>query len=236
MSLLELKDMNSYYGKNHILYDVSLDVDEEELVALIGRNGAGKTTTLNSVMGMVEVKSGKVFFKNEEIQNLEPNQISQRGISIIPEDRGLFPELTVEENLRLGHLGHEIDRSEEELFNSIFEYFPRLEERRHQRVGSMSGGERQMLSIGRVLVSDPDFILVDEPTEGLMPALVDELRDILQQINEDGTSILLVEQNVDLALDISDYAYILDEGKIRAQGKSSELRQDEEVKQKYLMV
>lgn len=236
MSMLELHEIDSFYGDNHILFDVSMDIEDGELVALIGRNGAGKTTTLRSIMGMVEVKSGEIVFDGEQIQNLEPNEISQRGISLIPEGRGLFPELTVYENLRLGHLGHESGRSEEELLEPVFEYFPRLEERRNQRAGAMSGGERQMLAIGRGLVSDPDFLLVDEPTEGLMPSLVEDLRDILVRINEEGTTVLLVEQNVGLALDISDRAYVLDEGHIEASGVSDELARDEDIKERYLMV
>jgi branched-chain amino acid transport system ATP-binding protein len=236
MSELTVESINAYYDESHVLYDASLSVFDGQLVSLIGRNGAGKTTLLKSIMGMVEVNSGKITFDNDPIQNLEPDEISQLGIGIIPEGRGLFPELTVKENLRLGHLGHGPTRSQEDLFEEVFTYFPRLSERLGQRAGSMSGGEKQMLSIGRALVSEPDLLLVDEPTEGLMPSLVEELKSILIDINQDGTTVLLVEQNFQLALEISDYNYVIDEGRIRAEGERKDILDDDDVKDKYLVV
>ena len=235
--MLDVASINSYYDTSHVLHDVSLSVEEGSLVTLIGRNGAGKTTTLNSIMGFVEPRSGSITFQGEDITGLAPNEVAQRGIAIIPEHRELFPQLTVRENLRLGHLGHDLDGDPEDRIARVFEYFPRLEERQNQRAGSLSGGERQMAAIGRSLVSDPSFLLIDEPTEGLMPTLVEKLRDILVQINEeDGITMLLVEQNVSLALEISDYAYVLDEGSIQSHGPSEEIAGDEEIKRKYLAV
>ncbi|WP_299269596.1 ABC transporter ATP-binding protein [Halorientalis sp.] len=235
MSLLELTGVDTYYGQSHILHDVSLTVDEGSLCALVGRNGAGKTTTLRSIMGVQNPRSGTVRFDGVDITDNDPHQTSQAGVSLIPEHRRVFPELSVEENLRLGHLGQDVagDRVAS-LTDQVFEYFPRLEERKSQQAGQMSGGEQQMLAIARGMLSDPDMLLIDEPTEGLMPALVEKLRDILTRINRDGITVLLVEQNVELAFDISDYAYIIDEGENRVDGPSEELKQDDEIKDRYL--
>lgn len=235
MSLLDIDEINSYYGKSHVLHDVSLSIPEEGFVTLIGRNGAGKSTTLKSIMGMVTPQSGTITFRDTDITEYTPHETSLQGISIIPEDRRIFADLTVDENLRVGHLGHDIEDIDDHL-DEVFEYFPRLNERRAQRAGTLSGGEQQMLAIGRALLSDPDLLLVDEPTEGLMPSLVDQLRDILVRINEDGVALLLVEQNVELALEISEYGYVIDEGMIQAEGASSELEEDEEIKRRYLAV
>lgn len=237
MSLLDVEEINTYYGQSHILHDLSLSVEQGDLVTLVGRNGAGKTTTLSSIMGIQNPRSGTIRFNGEDITTNEPHETSQVGISLIPEHRRVFPELSVGENLRLGHMGHEIDDDRiDELTNRVYEYFPRLAERENQRAGQMSGGEQQMLAIARGLLSDPELLLIDEPTEGLMPTLVEKLRDILLRINEDGITILLVEQNVELALEISDYGYVIDEGQLKAQGTGDELQQDEEVKNRYLAV
>ncbi len=235
MTLLDVDSIDSFYGKSHVLHGVSLSVPEEGFVTLIGRNGAGKTTTLNSIMGFVHPQSGTITFRNEDITTFSPDETSKQGIAFIPEDRRIFADLTVKENLRIGHLGHDIQDVEGGLEN-IYDYFPRLKERLGQRAGTLSGGEQQMLAIGRALLSDPDLLLVDEPTEGLMPTLVEKLRDILVRINGEGVAILLVEQNANLALDISDYGYIIDEGEIQVQGESAELQQNEEIKQRYLAV
>ncbi|MFC6838440.1 ABC transporter ATP-binding protein [Halomarina ordinaria] len=235
MSLLEVEAINTYYGQSHILHDLSLNVEEGDLVTLVGRNGAGKTTTLKSIMGFQNPRTGTITFDGVDISDNEPHETSQAGVSIIPEHRRVFPELTVVENLQLGHMGHGLpDERVEELTGRIYDYFPRLEERKQQRAGVMSGGEQQMLAIARGLLSDPELLLVDEPTEGLMPSLVEKLREILQRINDDGITILLVEQNVELALDISDYGYVVDEGEIKAQGSGKELAQDEDIKNRYL--
>lgn len=235
MTLLDVDQINSYYGKSHVLHDVSLEIAEEGFVTLIGRNGAGKSTTLKSIMGMVTPASGTIRFRGDDITTHSPHETSQKGISIIPEDRRIFADLTVQENLRIGHLGHDIEDIDGHLDN-VFEYFPRLDERRVQRAGTLSGGEQQMLAIGRALLSDPDLLLIDEPTEGLMPSLVEQLRDIFVRINEAGVALLLVEQNVELALSSSDYGYVIDEGMIQAEGPSSELEEDDEVKRRYLAV
>jgi branched-chain amino acid transport system ATP-binding protein len=235
MTMLEVENINTLYGQSHVLHDLSLTVEENSLSTLVGRNGAGKTTTLKSIMGIQNPRSGTVRFRGEDITDNDSHETAQHGISIIPEDRRIFPELTVEENLRMGHMGHDIpDHRIEELTEQVFEYFPRIEERTAQQAGQMSGGEQQMLAIARALLSDPDLLLVDEPTEGLMPTLVEKLRDILVRINDEGITILLVEQNVELAFEISDQAYVIDEGEIKAQGPSAELKQNEEIKDRYL--
>lgn len=229
-SLLELTDVNSGYGQVHVLFDVSLTVPNGSIVALVGRNGAGKTTTLKTTMGKLEPLSGEIQFEGNRLNGLDPSEISQRGIAFVPETRRIFPHLTVAENLRIGHLGHDVDSPD---FDTIFEYFPRLEERMTQEAGQMSGGEQQMLTIARALVSDPDLLLVDEPTEGLMPTLVEDLAEILEQINRDGTTILLVEQNIDMALSLSDYVYVIDEGRIQFSDESDVLVKDEELKERH---
>lgn len=235
MTLLDVNQINSYYGKSHVLHNVSLSIPEEGFVTLIGRNGAGKSTTLKSIMGMIIPESGNIQFRGDEITTTPPHETSLKGISIIPEDRRIFADLTVNENLRIGHLGHDIENIEDHV-DDVFDYFPRLNERSTQRAGTLSGGEQQMLAIGRALLSDPDLLLVDEPTEGLMPSLVNQLRNIFVEINKAGVALLLVEQNVELALSISDYGYVIDEGMIQAEGSSSELEKDEEVKRRYLAV
>lgn len=233
MTLLTVDRINTYFEKSHILHDVSLEVKDDEIVTLLGRNGAGKTTTLRSIIGHLRPREGTVSFRGEDITGLEPHAISKRGISLIPERRRLFDNRTVMENLRLGYLGH---GKSDELVESVFEYFPRLEERVGQKAGTLSGGEQQMLAIGRSLVSDPDLILVDEPTEGLMPSLVETVRSVLTQINEDGVSILLVEQNAELALEISDRGYVIENGIIQLEGDAQSLKDDGDIKRRYLAV
>lgn len=236
MALLEATDVNSYYGSSHVLYDVSFAIEEGSLVTLVGRNGAGKSTTLKTVMGLVKPRSGTITFDGDDITGKDPHVIAQKGVSFIPETRRIFPYLSVAENLRLGYVGHDVDESIEALRDRVFEYFPRLEERTGQEAGQMSGGEQQMLAIGRGLMSNPDVLLIDEPTEGLMPTLVQELAEILAEINRNGTTMLLVEQNVDLALRISDYAYLLDEGAMVFEGESDDVRGNQDVKSRYLSV
>jgi len=236
MSFLELRDVNAYYGKSHVLFDLSLRVDCGELVALLGRNGAGKSTTLRSIMGVVTVKSGMITFRGDDITNDPSHTISDRGIAYIPEGRRIFTGLTVEENLRTGYAGHDIDASFAERAGAMYEYFPRLEERTKQRAGTMSGGEQQMLAIARALISEPDLVLIDEPTEGLMPSLITKLKEVLPRINESGISMLLIEQNAKLAMDISDRTYVIGEGRLETEGPSDELRTDEAIQERYLTV
>jgi branched-chain amino acid transport system ATP-binding protein len=236
MSRLEVADLNAYYDESHILHGVSLTVESDQLVTLIGRNGAGKTTTLNSIMGMMPRVDGQITFASTDLTGLEPYEISRQGLSLVPEHREIFPGLTVRENLRMGLIGHESETKFEELSEQVVDFFPRLEERYDQEATTMSGGEQQMLAIGRSLMSEPDVLLIDEPTEGLMPSLVEKLRDILTEINERGISMLLVEQNVDLALDISDYAYVISEGVIEAEGTATDIQENEQIKEEYLKV
>jgi len=233
--MLKLQDLNAFYGTSHIVHDVNIDVAEGDLVALIGRNGAGKTTTLKSIMGLVET-DGSILFDGDEISELETYERGQVGVSLIPEDRGLFTGLTVQEHLRLGYIGHEPEKPIETFYREVYELFPRLDERRDQIATTMSGGEQQMLAIARGLMSDPDLLLIDEPTEGLMPTLVETLRDILVDLNDRGFSILLVEQDVNMSLQICDYAYVLDEGVIEAEGTGEELLGQDEIIERYLLL
>lgn len=229
--MLDVTDIHTYYGDSHILQGVSLNVEESEIVALLGRNGAGKTTTLRSIMGHEAPKQGTIELNGEQINGLAPEKVFNKGIGFIPEDRGIFPDLTVRENLRVGL---QSNQDADEAFKKVFEYFPRLEERTAQKGGTLSGGEQQMLSLGRVIASNPSVLLIDEPTEGLMPSLVTELKEIIQQLNSDGHTILLVEQNSDMALEISDRAYILEKGVIQRSGKSADLMEQEDVLETYL--
>jgi branched-chain amino acid transport system ATP-binding protein len=230
-SLLEIEEINTYYGDAHILHDLSAEIDEGEVVGLIGRNGAGKTTTLKSVIGLQPPRSGEIRFDGERINGLPPEKIYNRGVGYIPEDRNIFTDLTVRENLLLGlHSGDDPD------FEAVYEYFPRLEERAQQKAGTMSGGEQQMLAIARTLVSNPELLLIDEPTEGLMPTLVDRISEIVQQLNEDGYTIFLVEQNIDLILDTADRVYVLSKGISEFSGTTEELHDREDLIEQYLTV
>lgn len=231
--MLEVESINTFYGDAHVLHDVSLHVEEDEIVTLLGRNGVGKTTTLKSIIGLQPPRSGTISLHGERISGLAPENIYNKGVGYISEDRGIFPDLSVRENLVVGLTS---DQDEDTAFDSIFEYFPKLEDRLAQQAGTLSGGEQQMLAIGRTLVSDPSLLLVDEPTEGLMPTLVSDLRDILVDLNRDGHTILLVEQNVRLALEISDRAYIMEKGQIQASGDSADLLEDEAVLEEHLPI
>ena len=230
--MLNVDDINTYYDEAHVLHDLSIDVNEGEIVALLGRNGAGKTTTLRSIMGIQPPRSGTITFNGDDITDEPPEEVYDRGIGYIDESRAIFPDLTVRENMKVG-LG---DRDPEEAFAPVFDYFPRLEERQSQKGGTLSGGEQQMLAIGRVLVSEPDLLLIDEPTEGLMPTLVETISDIIQQLNADGHTILLVEQNSEMTLDICDRAFVISKGQIQYEGTPEEIRDDEELLQEYLAV
>jgi branched-chain amino acid transport system ATP-binding protein len=236
--MLVLDQINSYYGHSHILQDVSLDVKEGEILVLLGRNGVGKTTTLKSIMGIQPPKRGKITFEGEEITGLPPHLVARKGISLIPEDRRVIPNLTVLENLKLGMLirGKNFDR--EETLQMVYQYFPRLEERLSQLGGSLSGGEQQMLTIARALVAKPRLMMIDEPTEGLMPILVDEIAEIIRKLQEDGVTILLVEQNYQMSLSLSDNqrAYIMEKGQIRMCGTPRELRERQEEVEQYFGV
>jgi branched-chain amino acid transport system ATP-binding protein len=229
--LLELDEINTYYGDAHILHDLSAEIDEGEVVGLIGRNGAGKTTTLKSIIGLQPPRTGTISFRGEPINGRNPEDIYNRGVGYIPEDRNIFSGLTVRENLLVG-----LKSGQDPDFDLVFEYFPRLEERIEQQAGTLSGGEQQMLAIARTLVSGPELLLIDEPTEGLMPTLVERISEIIRQLNEDGYTIFLVEQNVDLVLNAADRAYILAQGERKWTGETAELREQEEIIDRYLAV
>jgi branched-chain amino acid transport system ATP-binding protein len=232
--LLAVEEVHAYYGEAHILQGVSLTVAEGEIVTLIGRNGAGKTTTLRSIMGIVRPRRGRVRLRGEDITGLPPHEVARRGIAWVPEERRILPNLTVVENLRLAWLGAGVkgDGRVEE----VFAYFPRLRERAGHRGRHLSGGEQQMLAIARALVAEPSVMLVDEPTEGLAPLLVQSLTEILAAINRRGTTILLVEQSLEVALALARRVYVMDQGRIQFAGTPDELRRDPAVQQRFLGV
>ena len=235
MSLLSLEDVHTYYGEAHILQGVSLSVGDGEVVTMIGRNGAGKTTTLLSIMGIARARRGAVRMGGQDITHLETHEIVRRGIGWVPEERRVLPNLTVLENLRLGIMaapGADAERRLEE----ALEYFPRLRERIAQKGRFLSGGEQQMLAIARGLVSHPRIMLVDEPTEGLAPLLVRSLTEILREINRRGTTILLVEQTLEVAMALSHRLYVMDQGRIQFEGTPDALRQDPTIQQRFLQL
>jgi len=231
--MLRLENIDTYYGYSHILQGVSLEVKEGEIVVLLGRNGVGKTTTMKSIMGIQPPKAGKVIFQGENIAGQPPHKIAQRGISMIPEDRRVIPNLTVYENLKLGSLVRKKPSEREQMMEMVFEYFPRLKERLKQEGAKLSGGEQQMLTIARGLMAKPRLMLIDEPSEGLAPKIVNEIMTIIKKLQKDGVTILLVEQHVEKAMRLSDNqrAYIMEKGRIRMTGNLDELnrRMDEVV-------
>ena len=234
--MLELKEIHTYYGLSHVIQGVSLTVEEGEIITLIGRNGAGKTTTLKSIIGLTPPRAGTITFQGEDITRLPTHLIAQRGIAFVPEERRVIPNLTVAENLKIGMLKNKDKSKNVKLLERTFAYFPRLQERLTQRGGSLSGGEQQMLTMARGLVSDPAIMLIDEPTEGLMPLLVNQIAIILKEMNKDGVTILLVEQNVEMALSISTRGYVIDQGVIQFAAPAKELQQNREIQQRYLGV
>ncbi|HEY7652164.1 MAG TPA: ABC transporter ATP-binding protein [Methylomirabilota bacterium] len=235
MSLLTLEGLHTYYGEAHILQGVSLEVGQGEVVTMIGRNGAGKTTTLLSIMGIARARRGAVRLGGEDITKLETHEIVQRGIGWVPEERRVLPNLTVLENLRLGMMTAAAADSAERLEEALH-YFPRLRERIAQRGRFLSGGEQQMLAIARGLVARPRIMLVDEPTEGLAPLLVQSLTEILREINRRGTTILLVEQTLEVAMALSHRLYVMDQGRIQFAGTPDALRKDPTIQQRFLQL
>ena len=234
--LLRVENINTYYGLSHILQGVSLQVNRDEIVTLVGRNGAGKTTTLKSLLGITPIRSGNILFDEEEIGRLPTHVIVQRGISYVPEERRIIPGLSVRENIRLALLKSKNRDREEEMIERVAHHFPILKERLTQEGTSLSGGEQQMLAIARGLVTDPALMLIDEPTEGLMPLLVETIAEMIQSINKEGVTVLLVEQNMEMALSISDRAYVIDEGRVQTSGLAKEILADEEIQRRYLTV
>ena len=228
--MLELADVHTYYGESHILHGISLYARSSSVIALLGRNGMGKTTTVRSIIGFTPPRSGIVRFKGEEIQGLPPNKICQRGLALVPQGRRIFPSLSVKENLFIGARGQAW--SLERAYSS----FPILKQRAKHKGNLLSGGEQQMLCIARALLTNPDFLLMDEPSEGLAPLLVQKVGDIIAQLKSDGLSMLLVEQDLPLALSISDYVYILSKGEVVYQSTAEKLSSNEEAKVKYLVM
>jgi len=233
VSLLSLADVHASYGKSTVLWGVSLDVDRGEVVSLLGRNGAGKTTTLRTIAGVLTPGQGSITFDGEEITALPDFEISRRGISYVAEERSIFPDLTVEENLRMGAVkgGDGIMTRDE-----VYDLLPRLRERRTYAASNLSGGEQQMLVIARALLSRTELLLLDEPTEGLAPQIVERIRELIEHIREQGVTILLVEQNLEVAVETADRSYIIDKGEIVYEGTTAELADDEAVQQEYLGV
>jgi branched-chain amino acid transport system ATP-binding protein len=229
---LEVRNINSFYGLSHILFDVALEVEQGEVVVLLGRNGAGKTTTMRSIMGLTPPKTGRVIFNGQDVTGLAPYKVARMGIGFVPEDRRIFPDLTVKANLDVGCKG----KNGKWTYERIYKYFPRLEELSARRGGNLSGGEQQMLTIARTLMGNPDLLLLDEPSEGLAPIIVKVLGDFIDAIKGEGITILLSEQNVKFALKHSDRAYIVDNGHIKYHGTIAELSKDEEITKKYLAV
>jgi branched-chain amino acid transport system ATP-binding protein len=233
MALLDVQNIHAGYGSIAALHGVSLKVDESEVVTIIGSNGAGKSTTLRSISGLIPPTRGTITFAGTNIEHLPPQQIVRLGISHVPEGRRLFPRMTVTENLEMGaHLRRDGDRQAD--FDRVFELFPRLDERRNQRAGTMSGGEQQMLAIGRALMARPRLLLLDEPSMGLAPNLVDRIYDTIAKIRADGTTIVLVEQNANYALDTASWAYVMEAGTMVLQGDSATIRNSPEVQRAYL--
>ena len=236
MAILEVKSLNAWYGSSHVLQGVNLEVQQGELVCLIGRNGAGKTTALKSIAGLIPKVTGSVTFGGTELLTSPAHERFARGLAYVPEERRIVPGLTVRENIRLGLLASPLRHREADVIEEIAETFPRLKERLEQQGTTLSGGEQQMLAIARAVAAKPSMVLLDEPSEGIMPVLVDEMFDYFGALKRAGVTILLVEQNVGLALKIADRAYILDQGALVYSGTAKEMLADEAIQERYCAV
>jgi branched-chain amino acid transport system ATP-binding protein len=232
--ILQLKDVHTYYGHIHALQGISLEVREGEVVTLLGSNGAGKTTTLKTIHGLLHPREGSIEFEGAEVSRLPAHELVRRGIGQSPEGRRIFGRMTVLENLQMGAFSRRERATIDRDYARVFELFPRLQERRTQTAGTLSGGEQQMLAIGRALMARPKLLLLDEPSMGLAPILVEQIFSIIRDINRQGTTILLVEQNALMALGVADRGYVLQTGRIVRSGKASALLEDEEVRKAYL--
>ena len=235
MAFLELRGVNTFYGRSHILFDVSLAIEKGEVVSLLGRNGAGKTTTFRSVIGLTPPQSGEIVFKGERISGLRAFRICRKGVGFVPEDRRCFPDLTVRENLEVA-ARREKETASPWTVERLYALFPRLEEREGNLGSQLSGGEQQMLTIARTLMTNPEVLLLDEPSEGLAPLVVAMLAEMILQIRSEGVTVLLAEQNLHFCAKVADRGYVIDKGAIRYEGRMAALLADEEVKEKYLAV
>ena len=235
-AMLKVEQLNAWYDHSHVIQGVSLEVSQGEIVTLMGRNGAGKTSTLRTVMGLLGKCNGRVLFDGENLLDFPPHARYHRGLAYVPEDRRIVPSLSVLENLQLGLIASPKRGDMDAMIDEIAETFPRLKERLHQEGTSLSGGEQQMLAIARAMIAKPRMILLDEPSEGIMPLLVDEMFDLFSRMKQQGTTILLVEQNVERALSISDRAYILEQGQIVHHGTAAELLSNAAIQEKYCAV
>jgi branched-chain amino acid transport system ATP-binding protein len=232
--MLELKDVHTYYGNIHALKGISLKVDDGEIVTLIGSNGAGKSTTLRTIQGIIRPRSGTIILDGVALEKLPPHEIVARGVAQSPEGRLIFPRMTVMENLEMGAYSRKDRDGIKQDLDRVFALFPRLKERASQKGGTLSGGEQQMLATGRALMARPRVMLLDEPSMGLAPILVEQIFKIIEELNQQGTTILLVEQNARMALSIAHRGYVLQTGEIHLQGPAAQLREDEEVRKTYL--
>jgi len=232
--MLELRNIDVYYGNIHVLKGINIEVMDGEIVTLIGANGAGKTTTLKTISGLINPKKGEILLNGEKINNLNASQIVKLGISHVPEGRRIFANMTVMENLEIGAFIRNAAKNIADDYDKVFSLFPRLKERKKQIAGTLSGGEHQMLAIGRALMSKPKLLLLDEPSMGLAPLVVKEIFSIIRDINKSGTTILLVEQNVNMALNAANRAYIIKNGSIELEGDSKTLLNEEDIKKAYL--
>lgn len=234
MAILEVKDLEVYYGVIQAIRGISFEVNQGEIIALIGANGAGKTTTLQTITGLIPSKSGKIFYEGKDITKIPGHKLVSMGIAHVPEGRRVFASLSVLQNLKLGAYTRSDKKELEDTLQMIYKRFPRLKERKNQMAGTLSGGEQQMLAMGRALMSHPRLIVLDEPSMGLSPIYVNEIFDIIQKINEDGVTVLLVEQNAKKALSIANRAYVLETGSIALSGDAAKLMNDDSVKKAYL--
>ena len=234
MAMLEIRDLEVYYGMIQAIKGISFDVKEGEVIALIGSNGAGKTTTLHTITGLLSAKAGVIRFEGEDITKVPGYKIVSKGMAHVPEGRRVFAQLSVLQNLRMGAYTRKDKNEIDETLKAVYKRFPRLEERQNQMAGTLSGGEQQMLAMGRALMSHPKIILMDEPSMGLSPIFVNEIFDIIKEVSASGTTVLLVEQNAKKALSIADRAYVLETGRIVLEGNANDLLNDDSIKKAYL--
>jgi branched-chain amino acid transport system ATP-binding protein len=232
MQMLSVEQINVYYGQIHAIKDVSFEVHEGEIVSLIGSNGAGKSTALKTVSGLLRSHTGSITFLGQDISKVEAHRLVAQGLAHVPEGRRIFLQMTVEENLQMG--GYTAGKETDARIADVYQRFPRLKERRNQIGGTLSGGEQQMLAMGRALISAPRLLMLDEPSMGLAPILVEQIFDIIRELHEAGTTILLVEQNAEMALKVADRAYVLESGRITLSGTGAELAQSDAIKKAYL--